>query len=218
MKRFAVTALVLAAFAANSMAQGFGLQIAETAGPQKEGVARATGGITLGSDEAFIGGRFSYGIIDGLLGFGDIGWVHVKDLDGGPGIQVGGLFSLPLQQLPFNLGVRGTVYKPFVDSRVSIVGASLWGIASMPVNLDLAPLRTAKKGQAQKGLSVYGGVGIDHVRWTYDGDEFSGGDHGDTQLGFSVGAVMYVSDQLSFYGELSYVDDPFVGGGVRLDF
>jgi hypothetical protein len=147
------------------------------------------------------------------MGFADLGWVNVDEWDGGPAIQVGGLFSLPLQQMPFNMAIRGTVYKPFIDSDVSITGVSLWGVVSVPLNVG-AP---AKKGAAHKGLSIYGGVGLDHQRWTVDAGPHDVSDS-NTDLGISVGVIMYVSDQLSFYGELSHVDDPFFGGGVRLDF
>lgn len=213
MKRLAATLFMVLALVANTMGQGFGLQIAETAAPDKAGVARFTGGVTLGDDTTFFGGRIAYSLADGVMGFADLGWVDVDEWDGGPGLQVGGIFSLPLQQMPFNMALRGTVYKPFIDSDVSIVGFSLWGVISAPLSMG-APV---KKGAAHKGVSIYGGVGFDHQRVTIDAGSHDVSDS-NTDVGVSIGAIIYVNDQLSFYGELSHVDDPFFGGGIRLDF
>jgi hypothetical protein len=47
MKRLAVSLLAAVALAANTMGQGFGLQIAETAAPDKQGALRGTAGLTL---------------------------------------------------------------------------------------------------------------------------------------------------------------------------
>jgi hypothetical protein len=37
-------------------------------------------------------------------------------------------------------------------------------------------------------------------------------------LALAAGATYRFADRLSLYGEISYVDDPFIGGGVRLNF
>jgi len=209
MRRVSCGAIVFLALVACAMAQGpYSLQVAETAAPAKQGALRATAGLNLGSDTMYLGGRGAFSLLDGLMVFGDVGWVDVDGWDGGPSFQGGALFTLPLPA-PVDIGIRGAIYKPFLDSSVSIWGGTLGGVVSRDLE-TVVP-----------GLSVYGYLGLDFSTATWKARTPYGEiDVSDDEVNpaLAIGAVFRCADKVSLYAEISYVDDPFIGGGVRVDF
>lgn len=141
-----VTSLVLIAFASPVWAV-LGLPYAQEAGV-RQGDVLITGGLTVGEfpdsdgdvDVLMLGGRFGYGVMDGLQLFGGFGMIDVDvdidddpdapdlDFDNEPYLQLGALYTLPLD-LPFELGLRGALgYARLEDSlreseRVGMPGA-----------------------------------------------------------------------------------------------
>lgn len=202
--RIVLAAAMMLAVCGISLGQGFGLQIAETGEEHAPGLFRTTAGMTIGDDVVFTGGRLSYCITDGLLAFTDLGWVAVEGWKGGAGLQAGAFYSTPID-LPFDTGIRSAFYKTFVDKNLDIYGGTMMALAS--TNLD----------QEIKGLSVYGGLGVDVERVTIT--TTSGKVHKTlTDLALAAGMIMKFDQMFSVYLELSYVDDPFVGAGARFDF
>ena len=194
--------------AVSAMGQGpYALPVAETAAPAKARTAGITAGLNTGRHSILLGGRGSYAPLDGLRLFADAGWVEVSGWEGGPSFQGGAIYSLPTP-LPFDVAARGTVYVPFVDSDASIVGATLGGVASRDLE-TLVP-----------GLTVYGSAWLDVISTSADVHRQSRVEHvseDHVYLALALGAMFRFSDRLSLFGELSYVDDPFIGGGVRVD-
>jgi len=207
MRRLSCGVAVFLALVACAVAQGpYSLQVAETAAPAKPGALCGTAGVNIGPDTIYLGGRGSFSLLDGLIVFGDVGWVDVDGWDGGPSFQGGGMFTLPLPA-PVDIGIRGTIYKPFIDSSVDLWGGTLGGVVSRDLE-SVVP-----------GLSVYGYLGLDYGMASYSVHTHHGErDVSDNELNLALdlGAVFRCADKVSLYAELSYVDDPFIGAGVRV--
>lgn len=207
MRKVSVFLAAMLATASGVMAQGpYSLQVGEVAAPASPGSA-ATAGVNFGPDTMYFGARGAVGLLKSLLFFGDVGWVEVDGRSGGPSFQGGGLVTLPLP-LPVDVGIRGTIYKPFIED-YDIWGGALGGVVSRDLET------------AVPGLSVYGYMGLDFETATVEVPSFRGSTDvtDDTvDLALAVGAVFRFADKMSVYGELSYVDDPFIGGGLRVSF
>ena len=192
---------VLLATAVCAMGQGpYSVQVAETAAPAKAMTLHATGGVTIGPHSFYLGGRGTLAPMDGLLVFGDLGWVEVENWDGGPSVQAGAMFTVP-SPLPAALAIRGALYKPLIDGDLSVTGATLGGEVSRDLETVIP------------GLSVYGYLGLDYT--VKSGDRHV---HDVLNAALAVGAVFRFADRMSLYAEISHVYDPFIGGGMRMDF
>ena len=187
-----VTSLLLVVVAAPAWAV-LGLPYAQEA-VVHEGQMRITGGLTIGelpdgdADVLMFGGRFGYGVIDGLELFGGLGLISVDvdmdddpdavdlDFDNEPYVQIGGLYILPLD-LPFDVGLRGAVgYARLEDSfreseAVDTPGGPATINISGKIEVDLLSINAGVL--ASKALnpvvSVYGFVGVSHTRVETDG-------------------------------------------------
>ncbi len=71
-------------------------------------MARVTGSVTLESDVNLYGGRFTYGVADGVALFGGVGIFDPDFGDTEPYFQGGGLYTLPVDA-PVDLALRGAV-------------------------------------------------------------------------------------------------------------
>ncbi|MFH0953474.1 MAG: hypothetical protein V1873_04005 [Verrucomicrobiota bacterium] len=226
--RFSVVVALLFALSLSALGQGFGLQVADTAGPGNAGAMRVTAGLVMGkfadSDVSFYGARYTYVALESLSVFGDVGAVKLEDpFEVSPSFQVGALYSLPIDTLPVDLGLRGTLFKPLIKD-VTEDGVdlelSVWGMSFMLVGsgcLEAAP-----------ELSLYGGIGA--VYWEAEWRSGAGippeddihfqaiSKDSDTEFALTAGALYQLDDAWSVYGEASYIDDMFFGAGVRLDF
>jgi hypothetical protein len=206
MKKLYVVLAILVATSGSVMAQGIGLQVADSAAAEKQGLVRATAGVTVGDEWKFIGGRLTYGVLNGLELFGDLGYMDLDEWDGGFSLQGGGIFAIPIE-LPFDVAIRGTIYKPFIDN-VDIIGVSLCGVLSKSLS---------------KSFSIYGDVGIDYnkteVEYDIPGFGTISGDDTNTEIVFAAGVLFYIpnQDRFSVYAEVTYNDDFYVGAGARMD-
>jgi hypothetical protein len=188
------------------MGQLIGLPIADGAAPAELGLLRASGGIVLGDDVNFYGGRVAFAPTDGLTVFGDLGAVDFDEsgIDMGWGIQGGGQFTLPME-LPVDVAVRATagMAKSDIDGGGDVTWTSLNGgvVASKAIDM----------------LTPYAYVGLHYLK-----AEAKAGGHkhseDDTEPGLGAGVLFAVNEQISLYGEFIYIDDPYFGVGGRFRF
>lgn len=208
MKR-AMVVLAVLVFAVPALAQLAGLPIAGGADGLAGGGLRASGGLVLGDDFNLYGVRGTFAPIEGLAVFGDAGVIDPDIGDMGWALQGGGLFMLPLG-LPVDLGVRGALGFGGFDADIPGVDAT-------------ATLTTINGGVlASKKIEMftpYAFAGLNYAKTKVEIDGV-GGDVSDdeTDLAVAGGAVLTASEQISFYGEIAYIDDPFFGAGMRFDF
>lgn len=187
------------------------LPIADDANTQA-GLMRLGGGVTLESDLNLYGGRFTYGVADGIALFGGAGLADPDGLDSEPYLQLGGQFKLPVHDLPMDLAIRaGFGYVSFSDSEPGFKAD--WDIWMINVGLlaswDLDV------------VTVYGFGGISYQNYdltvTQGRLRFSEDDT-ETELAIGGGVIFPVNDQVSFYGELMHIDELFISLGGRFDF
>lgn len=183
--------------------QGLGLPIAEVAAPSDAGLSRATVGVVAGDDVSVYGARASYGLPNVIATlFGDIGVVDFQGLDYGASIQIGGQCALNVA-VPVDLALRGSLFTTIAGD-VDIAGVALTGLVSGQV--IQIPI-----------LSVYGGLGVAQTRWNADADITDWEDHDEINVTLTAGGIVKLSPTLSFYAEVSHVDDAFLGAGIRLE-
>ncbi len=206
MKRGMIGLMVLM-FALPALAQLAGLPIAGGA-EAPAGMMQGSGGLVLGDDFNLYGVRGTFAPIEGLAMFGDAGVLDPDMGDMGWALQGGGLFVLPLG-LPVDLGLRGAIGFGGFDADVPGADAS-------------ATLMTLNGGVlASKKIEMitpYAFAGINYADTTVDID--GGGEISDdeTDLAVAAGASFALNEQISFYGEIAYIDDPFFGLGARVTF
>lgn len=211
----AVAALMLVAGVA--LAQGFSLQVGESAAAMGQGALRVSAGANVGDEVMFYGGRVGYAPMEGLQVFADGGLADSDTMDSAMSIQGGAIYTLPVQ-MPVDLAVRGAIAKPFFDDiempSYTYYGETFGGgtVSVDVMIMSIMALASKDMGDQMPGLTVYGGAGFARLSVSV-GDA----DDSETDLALAAGGIYKVTDQLSVFGELSYVDDPFFGGGVRFD-
>jgi len=109
MKKLMMILMVLLVSAGSANGHMAGLPIADGAVPLNQGAKRISGGFVLGDDVDLFGGRFAYGMDNRFTLFGDFGFTDPDPGDTGWGIQGGGLYALPITDIPFNMAARGTL-------------------------------------------------------------------------------------------------------------
>lgn len=207
MKKLRIIFAVLLAGTAVSLAQGpIGLMVSETAARKSAGSTVLAGGVTIGDNSEFYGGRLSGAVSEQVTLFGDVGIADFDNVEGSdPGVQMGAIVNLPAD-VPVDLAARGAFATAFFDD-VDYYSLSGMLLASKDLTTDV------------RGLSLYGGVGLFY--WNEDREIGGppGSDHhvenDDTELALAVGAILDVTDRLDLYIEFNEVDDSFLGGGVR---
>lgn len=207
MKKWRIVLVVLMC-AVPALAQISGLPIASGADSMDAGALRASGGIVLGDDFNLYGVRGTFAPIQGLAVFGDAGVLDPDAGDMGWAVQGGGLFTLPVD-LPVDLAVRGAVGFGGFDADVPGVDAS-------------ATIMTLNGGVvASKKIEMftpYAFAGLNYAKTKVDVDGAGDATDDETDLAVAGGAVFAVNDQISIYGEIAYIDDLFIAGGVRVNF
>jgi len=192
MKKLMVTMLICG-LALPSMAY-LGLPFAEDANTH-EGLARITGSVTLESDVNLYGGRFTYGLADGLAVFGGVGIFDPDYGDTEPYFQGGGLYTLPVDA-PVDLALRGaagyTSYGRSVD---------LWTING--------GLLASKELDEQFSLYGFGGLSYWDISNGY-------GDDG-VEPAVAAGVLFFLNRQVSLFGELAHIDELFISVGATFD-
>ncbi len=176
------------------------------------GLMRIGGGVTLESDINLYGGRFTYGVADGIALFGGAGLVDPDGMDSEPYLQLGGQFKLPVYDLPMDLAVRaGFGYVSFSERDHGVkYDLDVWMInAGLLASWDLDV------------VTVYGFGGISYQNFdetvSGDGMRFSH-DDSETELAIGGGVIFPLDDSISFYGELMHIDELFISLGGRFDF
>ena len=202
-----IVVLAIGALAAPAMAQFGGLPYADSAAAPEAGLMRVSGGLVMGDDFNTYGGRFTYGVMDGLAVFGDLGLLDPDEGDSGFAYQGGAKFTLPLE-LPVDLAVRAAI-----------------GMASYDVEGGDADMTDFNGGVlASKDLDMftpYAFIGLNYLKWEVSADtEFGSFDADDdeTDIALAGGVIFSLTDQISLYGEVAYIDDPFFAAGGRFQF
>ena len=200
--------LMTSMLALPALAQMAGLPVAEDAGIRNPGQMQVSGGIVLGDDINLYGGRLTYGMSPELAVFADFGLLDPDHGDTGWGIQGGGLFALPIADLPFDLAARATLGYASLDQDfgpatvdVDIITVNVGGLISMPVEM----------------VTLYGYLGLNWARTEVSFRGFSESDT-DTDPALGAGVLFPATPQLSFYGEVMHIDDLWFGLGARFAF
>lgn len=239
MRRLLGTLLVIGLLTTQALGQGFGLQVADTAAAANSGMIQASAGLAVGEDAKFIGARAAFAPLSGLKVFvdggmillGEVGSISVDDSNTGFGVAGGVLYTVPVQ-LPVDLAVRGTVYKPFfkdMNSEESIAGVGSMEISVSIIGMNIAAV--ASMADVVAGLSPYVAAGLNYVRTTVEGSLELDIGHGmgahsqswddtmsDTDPFISAGVIWALNNLLSFYAEVSHMGDLFAGAGARATF
>jgi opacity protein-like surface antigen len=199
MKKLIVVAM-MCALAAPAMAQIMGMPLADSAAAPEQGLLRASGGVIIGDDANAYGGRITYGLMEGLALFADLGMIDPDGGDTGLCYQGGGKFTLPLD-LPVDVAVRGAIgmtsYE-VLNTDVDVMGVAIGGLVSKEI----------------EQFTPYGYIGLDYSKVDIEGL----GDDDETEIAIGGGVLFALTEQLSLYGEIVNVDDLFFGLGGRWQF
>ena len=203
MKKSIVVLLAVLLFAIPANAQIAGLPIADSAVPLEAEMKRMSAGFVIGDDYNLFGGRFSYGLADDIAVFGDFGMVDPDSGDSGWGIQIGGLYGIPVGDLPFDLAARGTFGYASLDQKfgnqthsTDIITSNIGALASTDVDM----------------MTLYGYLGFNYSRIS------NGGSDSEIDPAIGGGALFHASEQVSIYLELMHIDDLWLGFGLRYAF
>ncbi len=131
--------------------------------------------------------------------------------------MLGGQYRLPVQ-VPFDLALRGSF------GMTSIENDTLWGSVEQEIwTLGFGALGSR---QIHEQVTVYGyaGISIQNVDRTIKSDYLAPGerrswsdDDTDVEPALAAGALYHLGHNISFFGEISHIDDLFVSLGVRYD-
>jgi hypothetical protein len=211
MKKLIIIFLALFLFSGSASAHMLGLPVADGAVPLAQGAKRVSGGFVLGDDIDLYGGRFAYGMDSRLTIFGDFGFTDPDFGDTGWGIQGGGLYALPIADIPFNMAARGTLGYSTFDVRFH----SFWDPArgryrTRTASIDIITANIGAVGSKDFDmLTVYGYLGVNYTRFS------NGGSDSELDPALGGGVLFHLNPQFSLYAELMHIDDPWVGLGFR---
>lgn len=200
-----IVMLVAMLAAGSALAQFAGLPIAGGAAAESSGSFKLLGGAVLGDDVNVYGGRATFALVDGLTFFGDAGALDPDFGDTGWAIQGGGLFTLPMPDLPLDLGLRGSIGFGGYDTDGGDVTLTDY-MGGLLVSKTI--------GQ----LTPYVFLGLNYLDATVDlpgGREHS---EDETDGVFAAGLSVALNEQFSLYGEFAHIDDPFFGFGGAVRF
>ena len=196
---------VVVMMAVPALAQFMGLPMAGGAAAPGAGAAGISAGAVVGDDFNLYGGRASFAPVAGLTVFGGAGVIDPDgDADMGWALQGGGLFTLPLG-LPVDVGLRGTFGMAGFDMDGGEL--SMWDITG-----GVLASKTIER------LTPYAFLGVHHVDMTVDIDGGGEASEDETDLAVAGGVSFALNKQFSVYAEIAHIDDPFFGGGVRMNF
>lgn len=197
-----MTVLVVVMMAVPALAQLAGLPIA--GGALADAGLRASGGIMVGDDFNMYGVRATFSPAQGLALFGDAGALDPDHGDMGWAFQGGAQFTLPLGA-PVDLALRGVA---------GLAGYDFDGgdVSMLDLNGGLVVSKTIEQ------LTPYGFVGINYIDSEVDIDHGGKVSDDETDLAVAAGVSFALNEKLSFYAEIAHIDDPFFGGGARVNF
>lgn len=187
------------------MAQLAGLPIAGGAGLSQPGALNVSGGAVIGDDFNTYGMRLGYAVLDDLTLFGDVGVLDPDYGDTGWAFQGGGLVALPLKGLPVDVALRGSLGYAGYDVRGGDVRMMnlMGGVLVSKTIEQFTPYAFLGLNYIDAEVKVRG-----HGKYSDD----------ETDLAIAGGVECALTEQVSLYGELVYIDDLFVGFGGRWRF
>ena len=184
--------------AGGAFAQSLGLPVADTASGVPQDLLVGTAGFTYRSgDENLFALRGTYAVTPVFRIFGDFGTADIR-----PTIQVGGIYAFKTG-LAVDLAARTALYTGFTHD-YDVEGFDTMALASIPLQYI--------------GSYVYGGLGLNIMKKVERNDFDSRTERGELDLSAAFGAIVYATEQLSFYLETAHVNDFSLGGGVRYQF
>ncbi len=180
------------------LAQGIGLQVADTAGTGEPGRLELTPGVVFGDDVSFYGIRETYTVFEELRAFLDLGAINADDSDLDFGAQAGALACIPSEDMACDLAFRAATYFVNTDSK-DMFGGTLMLVSSGETLLN--------------DLYLYGGLGMDLCN-----RKASTASKSRTEINpaLSAGVLFNFTDSIAAYIEVSHVDSAFIGTGIRL--
>jgi len=189
--------------------QAVGLQVADTAEARTQGDSELTAGTALGywmsprlgPDRSFFGVRKTYSVLQDVRVFGDLGLEDVEGSNPNFGLQLGALCSLPENRIA-DFGIRTALH--YTDTeQMSLFGGNLMFISSDETLID--------------HLFVYGGLGVDISKQKTQNAAATDDIQNKVNPLVTLGALYKVTDQISLYAELTYLDtNAFVGFGLKI--
>ena len=213
MKKGIVILLVVLFSAAHANAQMAGLPIADSAVPLEAEMKRASAGFVIGDDFNMYGGRFSYGLADDFSVFGDFGFVDPDRGDTGWGIQIGGLYGIPVVDLPFDLAARGTLGYANLDQKFRVFDPATGRITTRTFSIDIITSNIGALASTDVDMmTLYGYLGLNYMRIS------NGGSDSEFDPAVGGGALFNATEQASIYLELMHIDDLWLGLGFRYAF
>jgi hypothetical protein len=197
----------------------------------------------------YLGARGGYRITDSVFAFADVGWMSSLRFEaaGEPAalpatvVQPGVLWDLPrsaLRDLPLDVALRGTLFKPFLSGHETTVPILGNAVKDMTVNAEAiggAVEALAGKDVKEK-VRLYGVLGLHYLRVTSSGQYVihtrygnnevparPGGRYGpesdaSAYVGVTAGGEYRFTPTVSAVVEVSYVEEPLIAAGVRGTF
>jgi hypothetical protein len=206
MKKLMMILVALVISAGSAYGHVAGLPVADGAVPLAQGAKRVSGGFVLGDNVDLFGGRFAYGMDNRFTLFGDFGFTDPDHGDTGWGIQGGGLFALPITDIPFNMAARGTLGYTRYDHDKG-------RYRTQSENIDIITMNVGAVGSKNFDmLTVYGYLGINYTRVS------NGGSDSELDPALGGGVLFNLNPQFSLYAELMHIEDPWLGLGFRYAF
>ncbi len=199
-----ISVLAVLMVAGPAMAQLAGLPIA--GGATSTMGFGGSGGVVLGDDFNLYGVRGNFAPADGVAFFGDVGALDPDEGDMGWAVQGGGLFTLPVG-LPVDLALRGAVGFGGFDAEDADVSATL-----MTLNGGVVVSKTIDM------ITPYAFLGINYADTTVEVRGHDDVSDDETDAALAGGVSVALSEQISLYAEIAYIDDVFFGFGGRVNF
>ena len=213
MKKGIFVLLVVLFFAVQANAQMAGLPIAGSAVPLEAEMKRVSAGFVIGDDYNMFGGRFSYGLANDISVFGDFGMVDPDGGDAGWGIQIGGLYGIPVGNLPFDFAARGTFGYASLDQKFRVFDPSTETTRSQTFSTDIITSNIGALASTDVDMiTLYGYLGFNYFRIS------NGGSDSEIDPAIGGGALFHATEQASIYLELMHIDDLWLGFGLRYAF
>ena len=185
-------------------AQLAGLPCADSASRIEAHSLRLSGGGVIGENENLYGGRVTYGLLEDLAIFADLGMVEPDYADSGLAYQGGAKLTLPFD-LPVDLALRAAVGMTSLESRN-------WDIDVISLSGSLLASKDFER------LSPYVFLGMDYKSIEAQASTGSSADDTETNILVGGGLLYSLSKNLSLYGEAAWVEDPYFSAGARWQF
>ena len=210
MKLKYLVGLALLSASLTTSAQTLGFPVADSAAPEDPGQVRLMGNYTFSDAAYVVGGRVAYQVAEPVRLFADIGAVKPDDADDVFGLQLGGLYSIPVDSY-FDMGIRLTWYNISEFETTTNKGEE-WG-------LNVMYMTSGVFDNTNDQLEGYLGLGINYDKTTLTslGEEPVETKNDSVDPAIVTGLMFHFSELFSMYAEVGYVSDLIFGAGFRID-